>query len=188
MLSPRRLPGWARALVALVVVGALAVPLGGWDTVERGAGEVQVLEPGERHSADQYATRIDRAEVVDVRPGSSLDPEPGVAYLAVYGRVENRTDATVTPSTSLLSVRPGGRALDDVGSILLVADGSSTPDLQPGLEAEVVFVWEIEEGEVVAGDDLEVAVVDRTEIESYLTAGTTWIDPRVGAVVDLVVG
>lgn len=186
MPSRRRAPWWAWVVAALVLAALVAWPLGGWDTVERDAAQAERIAPGERHDAEQFATRIDRAEVLDVRPGSSLDPEPGVAYLAVYGTFENRTDQTYAAASDLLSVRVGDRTLERADSQVLVADGSSSTQLQPGLPTEVAYVWEVDASAVAPGDGLQVSVIDRTSEESLITSGTTWLFPRVGAVVDLV--
>ena len=137
--------------------------------------------------ADQFATTLDRAAVVSVRPGSSLDPEPGVAYLVVYTRLENRLERTQQPSSDLL-VLDAELGLDRADSVVLAADPGGVAELQPDLPADVAFVWEVEEGVVQPDDLLRVGVVDRTAHDSQLTTGVVWLDPRVGAVADLVVG
>jgi hypothetical protein len=141
--------------------------------------------------AEQFATTLDRAAVVRVQPGSSLDPEPGVAYLVVFARLENRTDQTQLPRSDSLvldSDRADLVSLDRVDTVQLVADPGAYAYLQPGLPTDVVFVWEIEKGLVEPGDQLRVGLVDRTSAESKVGAGTVWLQPRIGAAVDLAVG
>ncbi len=169
----RRVPGWAWVALAVVVAaGLLAVPLGGWDHVDRAAAEAERLEPGEVHAADRFDTAVEGAEVLAVQPGSSLDPEPGVAYLAVYARLENATPLTQQVPTDHLVVTGAGD-LGPAGSVSLVRDlDAGSFGLQPGLPEEVAFVWEVDAAAVAPGDDLVVQVVDRTETESQVSAGT----------------
>jgi hypothetical protein len=177
----------AAGLVVLAGAALVAVPLGGWDRVDR-AAEADRLRPGTEHEGDEFTTRVDRAELLPVRPGSSLDPEPGVAYLAVHARLENMTDRSTNPRSDLVLV--GGAGLDDLtsaDSVVLLADPGTLPLLQPGLPADVAYVWEVDPAVVAAGDEVRVTVVDRTASESQLGAGVAWVDPRVGATIDLVV-
>lgn len=169
----------------LVLAGLLAVPLGGWERVDRTASEAERLAPGDVHEAERFDTAVQGAEVLDVRPGSSLDPEPGVAYLAVSARLENATERT-QPVPSDLLVVSGAGDLESADSVTLARDpDASFPSLQPGLPDEVVFVWEVEAGSVVPGAPLEVRVVDTTRTESLVSAGDVWLFPRVGAVVEV---
>jgi len=178
-------------VAVLTVAAVVAIPVGGWQHVDRADAAAEHLEPGERHVADQFATTLDRAAVTRVAPGSSLDPEPGVSYLVVYGRMDNRTDRTQSPRTDMFvldSDQADLADLDRVDAVKLVADPGSFVYLQPGLPADVAIVWEIEKGLLDPGDELRIGIVDRTSAESQVGGGTVWLDPRIGAVVDLVVG
>lgn len=184
MTRRRRLPWWVWAAVGVATAALVAVPLGGWEGVD--AAGAERLEPGEEHVAAQFSTSVQSAAVLPVRPGSTLDPEEGVAYLAVYGRVENMTARTqLAPSDLLVVEGAGPHDLTAADSVTLVADPGGLPELQPGLPADLAFVWEIDEGTVAPGDDLRVIVVDRTASESLIGVGTVWLDPRAGAVVEL---
>jgi hypothetical protein len=178
------------AVAAVVALGLLVLvgwPLGAWDGVDREAARADLLAPGERHVGERYASRVDSAQVLAQRPGLSLDPEPGVAYLVVHGTLEARTDATDAVDRTTWVVSAGDLELTSADTVVLAVDESSVLQLQPRLETEVAWVWEIDEGDVVAGDPVRVSVVDRTAEESNLGRGTLWRLPRVGAVVDLVV-
>lgn len=181
-----RVPRWAWGVLAVVIAaGLLAVPLGGWDRVDRAAAEAERLAPGEVHAADRFDTAVEGAEVLDVQPGSSFDPEPGVAYLAVYARLENATSLTQpVPSDHLVVTGAGELGPAESVSLLRDLDAGSF-GLQPGLPEQVAFVWEVDAAAVAPGDELVVRVVDRTETESQVSAGDVWLFPRVGAVVEV---
>lgn len=181
----RRPPRWAWLVAALVAAALLAVPLGGWEHVDRADARTEQLRPGETHEGERFATAVERAEVLPVRPGSSLDPEPGVAYLAVHARLENATEQTQTPPYDHLVV--AGADLGSADSVVLVRDPAGSAALQPGLAEEVAFVWQLEEGDVAPGEVVRVQVVDRDETESLVGAGTVWLFPHVGAALDLTV-
>lgn len=168
------------AVVALLVVaGLVAVPLGGWDHVDRTAAGADRLAPGAEHRAEQFHTAVEGAELLPALPWSVLEPEPGNVYLVVRARLENATERTQSvPGTHLLL-----RGIGDVGvaSRSLERDPGGDPQLQPGLPDEVLFVWEVPADAVTPGDRLEVLVVDTTRARSQVSDGDIWLHPRVGA-------
>lgn len=182
-----RLPRWAQVALGAVAAVLVAWPFGAWDRVDREVARAEVLAPGEQHVGERYASRVVAAEVRARRPGLSLDPEPGVAYLVVRGSLEVRTDVTDSVDTGAWVVSAGDLELASADAVVLAADDTTALTLQPGLETEVLWVWEVEDADLGPGDPVRVSVVDRTEDASRLGRGTLWLDPRVGAVVDLVV-
>jgi hypothetical protein len=180
----RRLPGWLWAALVVLVALLLAVPLGGWDHVDRADAAVQQLAPGEQHVSEPFATTVLSAEVADRDPASSFDPEPGTRFLVVRARVDNRTDETRDAPGDLLV--PDGVDLGPAGTVTLARDaGSRSSAVQPGLPDELLFVWELDDDAVQPGDTLRLRVVDWTEVESQLRTGLVPIDYRVGAVVEV---
>ncbi|WBU38350.1 hypothetical protein [Homoserinibacter sp. YIM 151385] len=189
-VAPRRglarIP-WAVRILALVVLAALAAwPLGGWDTVARGERQAPVLEPGEVHESAQFASSVERVELSRLRPGTTLEADSGRAYLAVVVRLENRLEQTQPGRSDLL--RLSGVPLEEParpGSLVLLDDPGAFPELQPGIPARLAYVWEIAEGDAAAGDEVEVAIIDRDRARSQVGAGEIWLNPRVGARVPL---
>ncbi|QIG42345.1 hypothetical protein G5V58_05795 [Nocardioides anomalus] len=180
----RRVPGWLWAALVVVVALLLAVPLGGWDHVDRADASAQRLAPGQRHVSDPFATSVLSAEVTDRDPASSFDPEPGTRFLVVRARVDNRTDRTRDATGDLLV--PAGVDLGPASTVTVARDPQSrSAAVQPGLPAEVLFAWELEGDTVAPGDTLRVQVVDWTEIESRVASGLVPTDYRVGAVVEV---
>jgi hypothetical protein len=180
----RRVPGWLWAALAVVAALLLAVPLGGWDHVDRADAAVQRLAPGQVHRSEPFATTVLAAQVSDRDPASSFDPEPGTRFLVVRARIDNRTDETRDAPGNLLV--PAGLDLGPAGKVRLVRDpGSTSSAVQPGLPDEFLFVWELEDDAVQAGDTLRLQVVDWTEIESQIRTGLVPTDYRVGAVVEV---
>jgi hypothetical protein len=189
---------------AVAVIGGLvAWPLGGWDTVELVSTRIPQVEPGTRVDGNQFSVTVEGVELTDMHPDGYTEPEPGWEFLTMDLSVVNETDATelslylADASFGIVTVDDGvlgwGTTMLDVSGyvidpdIYLRADDTFLPDLQPGLEAPVLLVWQIPVDTFEVGDQITVGVVDRVPYERTLGVGTGYMSPQVVATVDLTV-
>jgi hypothetical protein len=189
---------------AVAAVGALvAWPLGGWDTVELVSTRIPQVEPGTRVAGNQFSVTVEAVELTEVHPDGFTEPEPGWEFLIMDVSLVNETDATELSlytgdaSFGSLTVDDGvlgwGTTMQDVSGyvidpdIYLRADGTFLPDLQPGLEAPLLMVWQVPVGTFIAGNQMTVGVVDRTPYQRTLGVGIGYRSPQVVATVELTI-
>ena len=168
-------------LGALVVAGLVAWPLGGWDTVTPSSARIPALHTGQLHRGAQLATRIEGAEVGPAYPDGRT-PLHGGRVLTVTALVEDLDDAPAT-ATDLAAtiVVPGLTAALGDPDIRVASDGTSMGDLGPSVPTRLTLSWRVRTGAYRAGSELELRVIDRRPVESVLSVGTRWVDPRVAA-------
>jgi hypothetical protein len=188
---------------AAAVAGLIAWPLGGWETVELESTKIPQAAPGELVDGQQYAVRVDAAELTGVHPDGFSEPDPGWEYLVLTLDVTNMTAQTqlslyLGDSYSGIVTLDGGvlgwgSTLTDAdgyevrSEVYLVTDDTYNPDLQPRLEAPIRLVFPVPIGTWTAGDTLVVGVVDRTPFQRTLSTGTGYGSATVVAEVDLVI-
>jgi hypothetical protein len=167
------------------VAALIAWPLGGWDTVALQTKIVPVVEPGEIVTGQQYALSVDGLELTDINPDGYTEPEVGETFLIAHVTVEIQSDTAAnagsigSASNSPLAVGTvAGFGTDVRGDVRLASDGTISPNLQPGLPAELIVVWTVPTASIEAGDEVDVRIIDRTLTENFLTLGTTWSRPR----------
>jgi hypothetical protein len=159
---------WLFGIAALVL--AASALFGGLADAGRAEVELPVLTAGEEFVGPQLTTTISSAELTDVAPDYSFEPEEGNTYLVVTAVVTNTVKKSTTSVADLLQLE----WLDDDAQgvterVALVSDGTSLPQANPGVPIEVAFVWEVPVGNVVPGD----------------TFGDYWSNPVVAAHVDV---
>jgi hypothetical protein len=192
---------WIGAAAALG--GLIALPLGGWETVELQSAKTPQVVPGELVDGQQFAVRVDAAELTGVHPDGFSEPDPGWEYLVLTLRVTNMTAETelslylgdtysgiVTLDDGVLGW--GSTMTDDDGyevraDVYLSSDETFNPDLQPRLEAPVRLVFPVPAGTWSVGDPLVIGVVDRTPFQRTLGTGTGYGSPAVVAEARLVI-
>jgi hypothetical protein len=171
---------------AIVLVGSAA--FGGLDDAP--AAALPEVGAGEPVTGAQLRIAVQRASLIDALPEASLTPADGNRLLAVIATVEDVWDGPV-------STRPGFGAADnlrpvgvpgiDAGTdpvaVLLLADATASPELQPHVPAELAFVWEVRADAVDVGSgELRVDVHDKTyRAEGFVTYGERFEDPFVQA-------
>lgn len=151
--------------------------------------ELPRIEVGETHHGAQLDITPDRAILVDALPEQYFEPEPGNRLLIVTATV---LDTWNTPATTLNNVGAGDnlRALgvvDDapLGVVLLV-DGTTTPELQPGVPAQLGWVWEVRSNAFAAGDSVRVDIYDKVyRADGFVTAGERFQEPFLAAFTEL---
>lgn len=175
---------------ATVVLLAASAAFGGLEDAP--AAAVPVVAAGEAVTGAQLRVAVERARVIDALPEAYVTPEDGNRLLVVIATVEDVWDgpvATTGDSGAADGILPVGVPGIAVGTapdaILLLADGTRSPDLQPHVPMELAYVWELPADvldDVVDGDELVVDVYDKTyRADGFVTYGERFEDPFVQA-------
>ncbi|QNO38593.1 hypothetical protein H4J02_06230 [Protaetiibacter sp. SSC-01] len=193
-VAPRRRrpgPGWfiAGGVVLALAAGALvAIPLGGWDTVELETAAVPELPAGDIYEGRHYSVRLDEAWVGDVMPDEYDVPEEGMTFVVVRAMLRNEWREPDAAGTRLLSFA----ALEELpnvdrrADIRVASDGVYSGVLPPGVDMEVLMFWEVPVGSVRAGEPIAFGVTDGRPDEAVLYSGTAWRDEHTAVQTTLV--
>lgn len=175
---------WLPGIVTAVFLGAAAA-FGGLEAVA--APPIATLQAGQEHRNDMLAFTVERAVLIDSFPeaGASANAEEGERVLAVVVTAENTWDRAV-PAENDASLTGMLRAPSLADPVPVAAarfdDGTKEPWLQPGLPAELVVTWIIDEDELAAGDQIELDLRDFSLQQGQVVfSGDVWSDPVVTA-------
>ncbi|GAA3529823.1 hypothetical protein AFL01nite_00630 [Aeromicrobium flavum] len=178
-----------QALSAVAALVVLASGLFGGLATARTSGPTELVA-GEQVHAEPFDVTVERARwLTDL----GLEGEtPRGRYISVVATIKNTSDHPVYRSEIRDTMRLHG--LDGVfrresgketgpseaatPRVLVVADASELASAAPGLEYEVVFLWEQAEYMPVP-EDATVAVAARTWRQSTLDDQYLWFDPTV---------
>jgi hypothetical protein len=194
-----RVRGWMPVLVAgglLAAGGVVAIPLGGWDTVELQSAVLPEHPVGEPYAGHRVSTSIDEIWLTDTHPDGYTEAEPGTRFLIVEATVENLTAEPQAPlgSASFWAftlpgvVEPGVLIPSGTQWSQLVRDGSTGSSLNPGVPETVQFIFMIDDDLYEAGDEVRVGLTDATPEDADLFDGTRWARPHVAVEVPIVIG
>jgi len=179
---PRAIAIIGSVLLALLVAGLVAWPLGGWDTVTPASARIPILRDGEAHHGTQLAVRIEKAVIGPAGPDGRA-PFSGDDVLTVTAVVEDLDDAPATaPQVRDALVVVGVVARSGDPDVRVASDGTRLGTLGPGLPTRVTFSWQVPAGSREVGSAVRIEVVDRRAVASVISVGTRWIDPRVAAI------
>lgn len=187
-----RLTAWLPVLIAgavLVVGGLIAIPLGGWDTVDLVSDDIPELQLGESYVGAQWTISIDDAYLTDEHPDGYTELEPGDVVLMVVATLEDmrpEPQYPVSSSSFYAFTIPGviklGEYLPlDELSIFLARDGSFNPYLSPGIPDTVQFAFLVSDDDFAEADELRIEIIDATPEEADIVEGTRWVDVHVAA-------
>lgn len=191
----RRRPGRAvivtGAVVLALAAGALvAIPLGGWDTVELESAVVPTMEAGETYLGTHYSVRLEEAWVGDAVPDEYDTPDDGMTFVIARAVVRNEWREADTRVRGLLTFD----ALDELepydrsALVRAAADGTYLTTMPPGVDMEVLLRWEVPTASVAVGEPLTFGVIDGRPDRAILYSGTAWRDERVVVQTTLVPG
>jgi len=182
----RRRPGRAAVIVgavalALVAAGLVAIPLGGWDTVELQSAVVPEIAVGDTFTSNRVAIRVEEAWVGGVMPDDYDTPDDGMTYVVVRAHVRNvwRDPDTGASSVLTFDALDGLPAVKRNAMVRLAADGTFSSQLPPGVESEVLLRWEVPAASVAAGQPIAFGMIDARPDRALLFSGTAWRDPHV---------
>lgn len=189
-----RLRAWAPALGiagVLAVAALVAIPLGGWDTVELRRDVVPELAVDEPFSSALAVTTIHGARVTQEHPDGFSEAEPGEEWLVLDLTLENRIEEPIT-SGGLAGFRPftiaGVLEADDGGILdtIVQRDGTFGGSINPGMAERLMYTFAVPSGQYSAGDILRVGLWDAIRQEADLYRGIRWWQPRLEAEVPVV--
>lgn len=176
----RRIPLLAWIAGPLALAALVAWPLGGWDTVTLVSRELPSYASNQVLHGHRFDLRVDDAWLTDRHPAGYLSgPEEGETYLVVRVEATNVTQEATTAAPLddhvIPDLPPPPLGFWQVDYVLVV-DGSSLPELNPGLPRVIEMVWTIPETAVEPGDDLRIALYDTLPAKAFLWYGLRW-DP-----------
>ncbi len=176
---------WWLVAGAAVILGASAL-FGGLDEATPSAEEVPVTAVGEPIVRDEFTVIVESAQLMDIAPGYSLEPEAGNTYFVVSATVTNNWRVSTTSLGDLLRLE-WAEEPDATRTVRLI-DDSPLAQANPGVPTSVAFVWEIPQAEREVGATARITVSARTLTEDGdVTYGSYWSDPRPTAYVDVIV-
>jgi hypothetical protein len=154
------------------------------------------IEAGDTATGVHFSVAVSRVLLIDALPELGLTPPPGSRLLVVGATVENQRTMPLRLATFPLepdSVLPVGvagiEATTPAMTVAVLDDGAEASPLQPGVPADVVYVWEVAADALAAGDDIRVDILDRTvEGRATISFGERLSDPFVIAHVDVPLG
>lgn len=181
---------WMPVLVAggvLAVGGVVAIPLGGWDTVQLQSALLPEQPIGQPYVGARLSTAIDDIYLTDTHPDGYSEAEPGFTWLVVIATMENRLTAPEIPLGSqsfwaftipgVIELRKSLSSADY--STFLVRDGSYGPALQPGVPDTVGVVFAVPSELFADGDEVRIGLTDAEKQDADIYQGIRWWNPRV---------
>jgi hypothetical protein len=186
-----RLPTkWLISSVAALLLLFSSV-LGGLDDAP--VAPVPTLDAKESTTGTQLKIAVSRALLIDAFPEQGITPQDGNRLLVISATVENvwksplrlATDPSAPDAVVPVGV-PGISSDTPAYAVVVIDDGAKSSPVQPGVPADLVFVWEVANDALAAGDNVRVDILDRTlEGWGFITYGERFSDPFVAAHVDL---
>jgi hypothetical protein len=183
-LTERLSPAVYAVSALVVVVGAVA-GFGGLETAAK--TPVMRAAVGETVAGKQLDVTIEDAWLADGFD-PYLEPESGNRFVAVRAVVTNVSDTPVgTVKDNVLVDGLKGSAGEPEADEVIRPGESSGPVLQPGVEQELLFLWELPSSELATGAPITVRIYDKTLTKGFLF-DDSWSDPVLTGEVPLVVG
>lgn len=151
--------------------------------------EIDGIELGAAISAAPFDVTLTKVLWVDELPGASLSDDDN-RWLAILATLTSTADESVAdPAIDVVTLSgvdglvgspvPGtDRVVSDAR--LVLADGSQPSPLQPGLDYDVVFLFE-QSGDAPAPVEVLVQVAGHTRRAGSLDGSLGWFDPAVVA-------
>jgi hypothetical protein len=120
--------------------------------------------------------------------GTYLKPAEGSRMLVVEVTVTNVSNKSVNTLRDNILV-DGLKGADGPKSdrVLILGEGSTTPDFQPGVTQDAALVWEVPAGSYAEGDPVVVRILDKSLSPGLLFAAA-WTNPEETAHVAVELG
>lgn len=153
---------WFGWLVAAIVL-AITAGFGGLGTVN--ADDVTTYTAGQTYRGTPLSITVERATVTASDP--ALAGQNGKQALLLQTKITNTWTQPLHPASAILdSALPGilwdGKMADEVRH----ADGTIAPDLQPGVQTPLIWIWYVNDSQVAtklaAGEVIEFDLQDQT--------------------------
>ncbi|MEO8527712.1 MAG: hypothetical protein ABI435_01405 [Pseudolysinimonas sp.] len=193
-----RVRAWLPVIVVVgvaAIAGVVAIPLGGWDTVQLQSAVIPEQPVGEPYVGHRLSTSIDDAYLTDASPDGHSEADPGQTFLVVEATMEavrtepefplGDTDFYAFTIPGVLELGTPIPILDY--STVLKRDGTFGPSLIPGVPDTVVFVFTVPVTAFAGGDVVHIGVTDASPEKANLFSGTRWVKPHVAVEVSITV-
>jgi hypothetical protein len=188
---------WMPVIVAggvLAVGGVVAIPLGGWDTVQLESTRIPEQPIGQPYLGARLSTAIDDIYLTDTHPNEFTEAEPGYRWLVVVATMENQQPEPEYPmgttefwAFTIPGVVELGEQLSSADYwTLLARDGTFGPLLQPGLPDTVQFVFAVRSSLFAEGDEVRIGITDAEQQEADIYDGIRWWQPHIAVEVPVV--
>lgn len=192
MTLRERIRGWMPVIVIVgiaAVGGVVALPLGGWDTVDLVSDDIPEQPIGQPYAGARWTISIDDVYLTDEHPDGVTEFEPGDIGLVIVATLENMrpepqypmTDSSFYPFILPGAIEPGEYLPLSDYTILLARDGSFGPVLSPGIPDTIEVIVAVPESQFAAGDELRIGILDGTPEDADIIEGTRWVDVHVAA-------
>ncbi|MFS0734382.1 hypothetical protein ABC304_01030 [Microbacterium sp. 1P10UB] len=177
--------GWFAGILTACFLGVTAA-FGGLSAVA--APPLPELRAGDTHRNDQFSLTVERAVLIDELSDAGVYTEAGQRVLAVVLTAENEWDRALSASGG-----PSGRdgvigsvRIDELGdmpadAVARLDDATNSPYLQPGVPAELVLAWAVDDNTLSDGDELHVTLRDMSLSTGQLVTYGQWWDSPVAA-------
>lgn len=148
---------------------------------------IATVELGEALTTQQVELEVQDLVVLDDIPDLYLTVPEGERVVGVLAHATNvwtAPQSTMADLDDLLRLEVDGISDAPPMMIARVDDALTNPRLQPGLRVPLVFVWTVPAAAVADGDEITVAVFDRTrETGQAVIDGQYWGEPVLAATV-----
>jgi hypothetical protein len=191
-----RVRGWLPVVITagvLAVAGVVAIPLGGWDTVQLESEIIPEHPVGEPFTAHRLSVSIDDLYVTDDHPDAYTEVEPGQSFLVLVATMEGLTAEPESPLRSPYPFTlPGWISIDEDPDLTEVTtylqrDGSPFPTLSPGVPETLLIVFPVASADYSDGDVVRIGITDATPEKADIISGTRWVDEHVAVEVPIAV-
>jgi hypothetical protein len=175
------------------IAGVVAIPLGGWDTVQLESAIIPEHPVGEPFIAHRLSVSIDDLYLTDDHPDDYTEVEPGQSFLILVTTMEGLTAEPEHPLRSPYPFTfPGWITLDenpDLSEVemYLERDGSFGAVLSPGVPDTLLIVFPVSSSDYSEGDVVRIGITDATPEQADIISGTRWVDQHVAVEVPIAV-
>lgn len=172
--------------IAFVLILAASALFGGLNDAE--AAPIPVLAAGETHLGTPLNVTVTRAVVLDEIEGVGITAQPGNRLILVVVELENTWTSPL--ATGAAAIRIDGlmtpAVTDAPAGVFRLADESNISRLQPRLETEVAFIWEIAADVLADEDPITVNIYDQSLFTfTSVAVGEQWTNPVLAATISL---
>jgi hypothetical protein len=175
----RRIPMLAWIFGVIAAAGLIAWPLGGWDTVRVVSKEIPTFAEGEVFHGHRFDVTVNDVHLTKQDPAGYSDADDGEIFLIARVEVMNvwhePSDVSALVRYNLL-LENGKFDHPFPPTVVLVADGTTGPELNQGLSRTVDLVWTISDTAVEPGDTVTFQLYDSVPRAALVFYGTSWVD------------
>ena len=164
-----RAPRITIAIAAVLAVIAVIAAIGGFSDVPD--EKLPVVAVDEPYPGNEITTTVSRVYLTPTRPAAPgvtdpLEADEGKQFLIVDATITNTTTAPSYVYDDILRVLIDGVIEPTVEPEAILDERSARPLglLQPGLQLDAAYLWQVDLDGVAAGDDIIIGILDRVAV------------------------